>query len=616
MINRIRYSPDGKFVVTDVGEKALQVWDAWDGRKLRRLDVEMQHIRDFDFSPDGKIIAAVGRFGIQRIIFIDFATGHQLAKSEWEENGDVWRLSFSPDGKTVATSSDWALRLSGVATGEKQLDVSLGRRTRTNRPSIAFSPDAASHLLAFADDGAVSLWDIAINWVWRLNHDQNDSVTCVAFSPDGSRIASAGRHAEIRVWNIRDRRLLRRLTSQALNPRASYIPALTFSPDGTILAATSQTGNLITWEINTGRPSEPFSTCTLAAGPLAFSPDGKTIATSGAGPVLHLWDRTTGKDRLDMPDAHSDRSAALLFLDGSKKLISGSDDRTVRIWDLTETKSGAGHQWAELKHQGWVRCMAVSPDEKTLVTGSSFPGQNALCVWDLTTSERRWTNLSQDHGIYPIAVRFSSRSDSFSAGWSDGSVQSWGVASHRTTSKTSRLKAAENAEANFPGNFAHTGVFSADREKLATLGMHSGVTIRYLSKEHPAVALPHAEALAFSPDGKSVAVARRSALGVDGTISWVDSDSGQERREIVVPKSYVHALAFSPDGQFLAAGTSFGWERGVIHIYRLRDKKEVQTITAPSRPTGGLAFTPDGKRLATGMSDTSILIWDVRLDLK
>jgi WD40 repeat protein len=84
----------------------------------------------------------------------------------------------------------------------------------------------------------------------------------------------------------------------------------------------------------------------------------------------------------------------------------------------------------------------------------------------------------------------------------------------------------------------------------------------------------------------------------------------------VIAESYVNSLVFSPDGQLLAASTWFHWERGVIHIYRLRDKREVQTIATPCRPTSGLAFTPDGKRLVAGMSETSISTWELHFDLK
>jgi WD40 repeat protein len=88
--------------------------------------------------------------------------------------------------------------------------------------------------------------------------------------------------------------------------------------------------------------------------------------------------------------------------------------------------------------------------------------------------------------------------------------------------------------------------------------------------------------MAVSPDAKTVAIAARGrpkqiqmadgrmrsdGSRADSTISRVDSESGQERREIVIAESYVNSLAFSPDGQLLAAGTWFHWERSVIHIY-------------------------------------------------
>ena len=133
----------------------------------------------------------------------------------------------------------------------------------------------------------------------------------------------------------------------------------------------------------------------------------------------------------------------------------------------------------------------------------------------------------------------------------------------------------------------------------------------------------------FASDGQSLAIVRlgpgkliRLADGTRSkipasTIVWLDSRTGQVRREIVIPESRVRSLAFSPDGQTIAAGTwqsatPLGSARGIIRIFRLRDKKEIQTIESPCPWIEALCFTPDGKQIAAGLLDTSIVIWDVR----
>ena len=131
MINRIMYSPDGKFVVTDLGEKALQVWDAGDGRKLRRLDVGIENFRDFRFSPDGKVVAAVGfefesekRLTVYRVTFVDFATGRQLAKGEWDQQG---MSGGSPSRRTARSWRPAVTRGSGSGISRRVNDCSKWR---------------------------------------------------------------------------------------------------------------------------------------------------------------------------------------------------------------------------------------------------------------------------------------------------------------------------------------------------------------------------------------------------------------------------------------------------------------------------------------------------------
>jgi WD40 repeat protein len=389
-IERISYSPDGRYVVTDNGNLGLQVWDAHDGRKVRHLDLGVDKIQDFAFSPDGNTLAVAcfaldrqKRLLVHRVIFTDFASGREIKRIEGGQDHSASRLAFAPDGKTIATVGD-SLRFWDVASGKLSFDANLGQGQLRD---IAFSHDATSHLLAVSSE-TLHLWNVADRREERqLTDPEGSPSSCLAFSPDGKTIARpAGFDGAIQLWRVADGKRLKRLTGKN---QSDY--ALAYSPDGKHLAATGREGHLTIWDLETGEASEPFATDGLADGRLAFSPDGRTIATRGGACVLHFWDLPTATDRLATPEAHLGTVQALLFLDNGKALVSGSDDHTVRIWDLPGDAARAGRQRAVLKHSGWVRTMALSPNQQWLVTVSSYPGtdKEPVYLWHVPTGKLR-----------------------------------------------------------------------------------------------------------------------------------------------------------------------------------------------------------------------------------
>jgi WD40 repeat protein len=135
----------------------------------------------------------------------------------------------------------------------------------------------------------------------------------------------------------------------------------------------------------------------------------------------------------------------------------------------------------------------------------------------------------------------------------------------------------------------------------------------------------HQTCLEFAPDDQSLAFVRqvyksiklpdgrtREAVPRESTIVWLDARTGQSRREIRVTGRPVWDPVFSPDGRLLAGVSSMREDGSVIRIFRLGDRREIQSIETPSRWITALAFTPDGKRIAAGLYDTSIVLWDVR----
>ena len=447
-------------------------------------------------------------------------------------------------------------------------------------------------------------------------------VSSLAFTPDGKTLASVlGNVYAVRLWNAVDGRLLGKLTG-----RNQYLRQVSFSSDGKHLAATGQRGHLSLWELATGLESEPFATEGLADGPLAFSPDGRAIATRG-GKALHIWDRSSSKDRLAMPEAHQESVQALLFLDGGKALISGSDDRTVRLWDLDATAGRAGRQRRVFRHQGWTRAIAVSRNEQWLAVGQSYPEDGPVSLWHVPTGKLRRTFASPVEGLHPIGVRFANEGTALEVCWSDGSLRRWDTVTAQE--RTVVQPAIPGPRPRFPGNFARTAVFSQDGRLMALLGnMRGGLHVADLESGKQLFERGRSNAVALTQDGHILGIVERgpakSIKMADGrtrgdprdsgnVIRLVDGRTGKVLRSIEVPSSsLIETIAFSPDGQILATGS--GWEGREMHLYDVGDGHEIQTIATPPGSHGSLAlaFTPDGSQLVAGMADTSILVWNVR----
>ncbi len=287
-----------------------------------------------------------------------------------------------------------------------------------------------------------------------------------------------------------------------------------------------------------------------------------------------------------------------------------------------------GHQRTVLKHSGWVRTMALSPNQHWLVTGSSYPStdKEPVHLWHLPTGKLRRRYQSPGQTIHPIGARFSQEGDSILVCWSDGSLRHWDTLTDQERPVT-QLK-LPGVRPRFAGDFARSAIFSPDGHRLAVVeNMGGTVRLAELDQGKELFEVPRGYAVAFSPDGLSLAVAEmtryrefklasgetRSEFSPDTMVYVLDGRTGQERRKFLIKGAFhIEAVAFSPDGKTLAVGQ--GWNEPNIHFFNVADGREVQTIATPARSHGSLAlaFTPDGKRLVSGMSDTSIMIWDVR----
>ena len=285
-----------------------------------------------------------------------------------EVTGNINAISFSPDGKLVASGyNDGMVRLWQVSTEEL---VNEFRDHSKAIFSIVFSPDGRS-LATSSEDGSIFLRDLSTEKVLKHLKLHTEAVYSLAFSPDGKKLASSSRDQTIKIWDISSGTVLKNITG-------SPASILDFSPDGKSLAlGLGQNQGVGIVNPDSGQLITTLSTSsqTLA---LSFSPDGSFLSSSGRGQTINIWSledfQLTAKLR-----GHSDVVWWISYSPSGEFLASASADNTVRVWNTF-----TGEEIRTFGYKAPFFSVAFSPDGKTLLAGA---GDGKLLAWDFVEAK-------------------------------------------------------------------------------------------------------------------------------------------------------------------------------------------------------------------------------------
>ncbi len=330
---------------------------------------------------------------------------------------------------------------------------------------------------------------------------------------------------------------------------------------------------------------------------VAVSPDGSRLVSGSVDQTVRVWDARTGRELMVLPGHRTSITAVSVSSDG--RLIASADwDHLVRIWEL-----GTGRLVQRFQgHVGGAARFRVGPGRTGLTNSGTFAtflagshrvvsaAYGELLVWDATTGQRLRRIVGHEDGVTALAASPDGR---------------WIVSA--SADLTIRVWAADTGEEL---RAIHTGShdvrslgLSPDGRWVVSGGSDEPVRVWDVSSGGPGRSLGgpegHRGHSALSPDGQVIA-----AVGARTVVTW-DLPTGRELHRSPVPWPVGRPIIFLADGRHLVSGN---WD-GTLTILDVRAGKVVRTATENVVTVQVMALSPDGERLVAGGGDGELRLW-------
>jgi WD40 repeat protein len=521
-------------------------------------------------------------------------------------------LAWSPDDHRLAAMHlDGSIDVWDVATGESVLRITKGgkapRPVGTVPPSwgppLAWSPDG-KQLAADSEGRTVVIWDVATGKESVKLSGHEGDVLAVAWRPDGKQLVTGSTDRTLKVWDSPTGKEV--LT---LKGHSGAVYSVAWSPDGLRLASVGQyaaawegPGAVKLWDAATG---QEIATWLRQMGPVTWSPDGKRLASQTYIPfepsILTVWDASPTDQKPGEPVpkdpeqpgqkepealvvgevrrmlGHRKEVASVSLSHDGRRALSGSFDKTVRLWDVETGKELRSFEG----HEDIVRAVALSPDGKQALSGGQ---DRTVRLWEVEMG-KELKRLTGHEGTV-TSVAFASDGKTVLSAGEDKTVRLWNP---ETGEELSRLKLPAPVLTMAVFADGHRVFLGSDDAVLRVWDVKTGKEVKHFSAPEKAI-----EGVAIAPDDRTAA-----AACADGTIRLYNLEDGKELHSFTGHTGKVEAVAFSPDGRRILSGG----EDKTVRLWRVEDGRELAHFEWHLADVRGVVFSADGRRALSGSHD-------------
>ena len=536
-------------------------------------------LKGYDFSSLNVWQADLRRVNLHHVSF----QNANLANSVFAETfGGILSLAFSPDGILAVGDHNGDVRLYRVVDSQ-QLLICKGHINWV--VSLAFSADG-SILASSSTDRTIKLWDVNTGQCRQTLQGHTNEVFSVAFSPSDRIIASGSDDRTVRLWDVTTGECL-----TILQGHTSWAKSVAFSPDGKLLASGSDDCTVRLWDVSNAQTCQTFSGHHQGIRAIAFNHDGTILASCSEDRTIKLWDINTGKV-LRTLRGHTDSVFSVAFSSDGKLLASGSWDYTIKLWDvgtgrLLKTFSG---------HTNWV--LAVTFSQDNLLASGSY--DQTVRLWNIDAGKAFKTIQGYTDQVFSVA--FSPDGKLLASGGNDRTIKLWDI----NTGLLKTLQGHTNWVVSVAFSQCDRAAPRRERDRIIASGsddrtvrlwdIPTGECLKIFSGHQGEI-----KSVAFSPNGQILA-----SSGNDCTVRLWNISTGRVLNILHGHTDAVWSMSFSSDGKKLATSA---WDN-TIKLWDVTSGQILKTLQGHTNWVVSVAFSPDGKLIASSSVDRTLRLWN------
>ncbi|CCO33247.1 Vegetative incompatibility protein HET-E-1 [Rhizoctonia solani AG-1 IB] len=383
----VTFSPNGKHLASGSADNAVRVWDVQTGKPVGDpFEGHSDWVRMVSYSPDGSRLASASD---DRTVSVwDPQTGKIVLGPLTGHSDDVPSATFSPNGTLIASGSqDRTIRVYDAQTGQPALGPLDGHTSSVN--SVIFSPDS-TRLYSCSSDGTVRVWNmqdfdsskplssgpVALTVINSIRYSPRELVLgpmrgheafveSVDYSPSDQYIVSGSYDNSLRIWDANTGTDMH----GPMKAHSNWVRCVRFSPDSSVVVSGSDEGTVQIWDVATGQHVMQLLQGDDSILSVGFSSDGHKVVCGSR--KMYVVDRYTGNAVIEPITGHRSWIRSAEFSPDGKRLVSGSDDFTVRIWDAQTGKQLVVCGDNDASHSNIVTSVGFSPNGLFVASGSA-----------------------------------------------------------------------------------------------------------------------------------------------------------------------------------------------------------------------------------------------------